>query len=181
MSPRTRSRLRDASAFFAFLGCTTLAVCLLVPPAVGQRLDQLRAAAKPEIEALGEREAVEGHLTPSPTPTPQETKIQASGKVSKKPRVIRDARVTAYHATVAETDSTPCQGAMPNIDFCHPPFRIVATNCLPLGTVVSILETRYTVADRMSPRYACDGSTGPIRFDVLNGIGLPTHADVHVL
>lgn len=69
--------------------------------------------------------------------------------------------VTTYQAVKAQTDATPCIGAMPNVDFCNPPFPIVANNRLPLGSRVRINGTEYTVADRMNPRY------GAHVFDIL--------------
>jgi hypothetical protein len=68
--------------------------------------------------------------------------------------VIR-AKVTTYQAVAAQTDATPCVGAMAGVDFCHPPYPIVANNCLAFGTKVEIRETTYTVADRMNSRYGC--------------------------
>lgn len=91
------------------------------------------------------------------------------------PRVIKNAKITYYEAVAAQTDSTPCIGAMAGVDFCDPPFPIVANNCLALGTEVEILGKRYTVADRKNARYSCEW------FDVLNGKGLPNVADVEVL
>lgn len=70
-------------------------------------------------------------------------------------RVI-NATVTTYQAVKSQTDATPCEGAMPGVDFCHPPFEIVANNCLDLGTKVLIDQWLFTVADRMNPRYGCD-------------------------
>jgi len=64
---------------------------------------------------------------------------------------------------------------MRGVDFCNPPFPIIANNCLKLGTIVKILGTQYTVADRMPSHNGCT------IFDVLNGDGLPDHADVYVL
>ena len=69
---------------------------------------------------------------------------------------VINATVTTYQAVESQTDSTPCDGAMPGIDFCHPPFEIVANNCLKLGTKVWIEETQFVVADRMNPRYGCN-------------------------
>jgi len=65
--------------------------------------------------------------------------------------IIRE--ITAYTASFDETDSTPCEGALPGIDFCNPPFPIVATNELPLGSKVKIDGVDYLVADRMNQKY----------------------------
>ncbi len=61
--------------------------------------------------------------------------------------------VTAYTASIDETDSTPCEGALPGINFCDPPFPILATNELPLGSKVEIDEIEYLVADRTNSKY----------------------------
>lgn len=66
------------------------------------------------------------------------------------------ATVYSYQAVSDQTDSSPCTGAMPGINFCNPPYLIVANNCLKLGTRVSINSKVYTVADRMAKRHGCD-------------------------
>jgi hypothetical protein len=71
------------------------------------------------------------------------------------------ATITTYQAKVGQTDSTPCIGAMPHVNFCDPPFPIVAANGYPLGTKVMIKGIIYTIADRMNKRY------GPDHFDIL--------------
>ncbi|MEO6077453.1 MAG: hypothetical protein ABIP54_01590, partial [Candidatus Andersenbacteria bacterium] len=48
-----------------------------------------------------------------------------------------------------QTESTPCITAAGTI--VRP--GVVATNFLPLGTIVSINDTRYIVEDRMNSRY----------------------------
>lgn len=73
-----------------------------------------------------------------------------------KPVRIIISTVTNYQAVIGQTDSSPCSGAMAGVDFCNPPYPIVANNCLKLGTKVSILGVIYTVADRMNPRYGCN-------------------------
>lgn len=64
--------------------------------------------------------------------------------------------ITHYQAVAGQTDSTPCIGAMAGVDFCNPPFPIVANNCLTLGSKVQIEGVTYTVADRMNKRYGCN-------------------------
>ena len=67
--------------------------------------------------------------------------------------LIGERIITAYTASVDETDSTPCLGALAGIDFCNPPFDIVATNELPLRAIISIDDKEYLVADRTNSRY----------------------------
>jgi hypothetical protein len=100
-------------------------------------------------------------VLPPPQGNPQGTPNLANGTPSS--RVIR-ATVTTYQAVPEQTDSTPCDGAMPGVNFCDPPFPIVANNCLAFGTKVEIRGQRYTVADRMASRYDCDGTW---TFDIL--------------
>jgi len=70
-------------------------------------------------------------------------------------KVIR-ATVTTYQAVPEQTDATPCEGAMPDVDFCNPPGLIVANNCLPLGTYVAIRGEVYYVADLMKRGTPCN-------------------------
>ena len=78
-------------------------------------------------------------------------------------QILRGVTITTYQAVAAQTDATPCTGAMAGVDFCNPPFPIVANNCLPLGTKVTFdfTFTMFTVADRMASRHDCDA------FDIL--------------
>lgn len=64
--------------------------------------------------------------------------------------------ITHYQAVESQTDATPCIGAMPGVDFCHPPFPIVANNCLKLGSKVVLEGKTYTVADRLNKRFGCN-------------------------
>lgn len=64
--------------------------------------------------------------------------------------------ITHYQAVAAQTDASPCQGAMAGINFCDPPFPIVANNCLKLGSKVSLEGKTYTVADRLNKRFGCN-------------------------
>ena len=84
--------------------------------------------------------------------------VECAGKTTK--RVIK-ATVTTYQAVAGQTDASPCSGAMRGVNFCKPPFPIVANNCLKFGTKVILRGETFTVADRMSSRYGCD------HFDVL--------------
>lgn len=67
--------------------------------------------------------------------------------------VVIQRIVTAYTASSDKTDSTPCQGALPGVNFCDPPVPIIATNELPLRTWVEIDNVEYLVADRTHSRY----------------------------
>lgn len=62
--------------------------------------------------------------------------------------------VTAYNSVEWQTDSTPCYGAGGYI--CDMPMKVVANNCLPIGTQVEIMGTMWTVKDRMNSRYGCE-------------------------
>jgi 3D (Asp-Asp-Asp) domain-containing protein len=59
---------------------------------------------------------------------------------------------TAYTASVAETDSTPTITAS-NQEVKN---GIIANNCLPFGTRISVNGEIYEVQDRMHTRYGCD-------------------------
>lgn len=100
--------------------------------------------------------------TPAPDPCglkdvvcPEEAASASVANQAKPQRVIQ-ATVYTYQAVPEQTDTTPCVGAMPGVDFCDPPFPIVANNCLPLGTKVLINGRERVVADRMNPRHDCD-------------------------
>lgn len=68
--------------------------------------------------------------------------------------------ITAYNAVEEQTDDTPCIGALKGIDFCNHKIPIVATNEVPLGSLVKINNTIYLVADRTNKRYK-------YRYDIL--------------
>lgn len=65
---------------------------------------------------------------------------------------IITADVYAYTSTPNQTDSTPFITASGS----HVRDGIVANNCLPFGSIVSINSKIYTVEDRMNKRYGCD-------------------------
>lgn len=164
-SPRT---LRGLALTFFVIGLW-LTILALVPRAVDQRVDQMEATAALAVEALEARQAADATKTPEPTLAPQQPQRRASGDVLR-------ARITTYQAVPEQTDSTPCVGAMPGVNFCDPPFPIVANNCLSLGAKVLIGSDEYTVADRMASGTACD------RFDVLtDGENYLIHETVTIL
>lgn len=71
---------------------------------------------------------------------------------------LPNATTSAYTSHAYQTDATPCISA-DGTDVCLRHARgerLVANNCLPLGSRVSIDGTVYTVADRMNRRYGCD-------------------------
>lgn len=115
----------------------------------------------------------EGEISPVPlvlTQKPQSTTSTPNKPVESKSSPTRTiiATVYNYQAVPEQTDSTPCVGAMAGIDFCNPPFPIVANNGLKLGTKVVIRGVTYTVADRMNSRY------GVNIFDILTKTEQPT-------
>ncbi len=61
--------------------------------------------------------------------------------------------VTAYNPIVEQTDSRPCEGALPEINLCTTTLDIVATNELPLRSIVQINGKEYLVADRTNSKY----------------------------
>jgi len=70
--------------------------------------------------------------------------------------------ITAYTASVNETDDTPCIAAR-NYNICEDKtIKVVATNEYPIGTQLLIDNVPYTVLDRMNKRY-------PNRYDILVG------------
>ena len=85
--------------------------------------------------------------------------VVCDNEVSEKSVVY--ATVTTYQAVAGQTDSTPCVGAMPGVNFCNPPYPIVAVNGYKFGTKVRIRGVVYTVSDRMNSRYGSD------TFDIL--------------
>jgi len=79
------------------------------------------------------------------------------------PKVLSERVVTAYNAVPEQTNDRPCEGAFTphtGIDFCKTDLPIVATNELPLGTLVKIDDRIFIVADRTNGRYK-------YRYDIL--------------
>lgn len=112
--------------------------------------------------APGTPKALGASASPAPDPCglavvecPQEAGEVANLAKSDPSRVIV-ATVYTYQAVPEQTDATPCVGALAGVDFCNPPFPIVANNCLKLGTKVEIRGVEYTVADRMADRHGCE-------------------------
>ncbi|MDP2676420.1 MAG: hypothetical protein Q8O83_01920 [bacterium] len=71
--------------------------------------------------------------------------------------------VTAYNAVPEQTAGDPCEGAFTphtGINFCDTNIPIVATNELPLGTIIKIDDQIFLVADRTNSRYK-------YRYDIL--------------
>jgi hypothetical protein len=117
--------------------------------------DPQRSSEANQVANPTPSEANPATLKPTGLPDPCGLKdVVCSGEKPAGKRVIR-AKVTTYQAVAAQTDSTPCSGAMAGVDFCHPLFPIVANNCLAFGTKVEIRGQHYTVADRMNSRYGC--------------------------
>ena len=67
---------------------------------------------------------------------------------------VIEANVTAYTASVDETDNTPCITASGH-NICPTRFPIVANNCLGFGIRVSIRGVIYRVHDRGAVRHGC--------------------------
>jgi len=61
--------------------------------------------------------------------------------------------ITAFNTLTEQTDDTPCEGALPNINFCTTDIPIIATNELPLGLWIEVCGKKYLVADRTNKRY----------------------------
>lgn len=83
--------------------------------------------------------------------------------VMSEPKILKGRVVTAYNAIEGQTDGTPCSGAYSphsGIDFCGTVLPIVATNELPLGTIVRIDGRIFLVADRTKSDYK-------YRYDIL--------------
>jgi len=70
---------------------------------------------------------------------------------AKAAEVIR-AEVSGYSSEVSQTDDSPFITASNQTVR----FGIVANNCLPFGSEVSINGITYEVQDRMNRRYSCD-------------------------
>jgi hypothetical protein len=117
--------------------------------------DRIRLCSDKDIDCPEEKSAAKPAASVRPKTAPVARVSSISGKT------VVHGTVTTYQAVPGQTDSTPCQGAMPGVDFCDPPFRIAANNCLRLGTKVEIRGRQYVVADRLNSRYGCD------RFDLL--------------
>ena len=77
-----------------------------------------------------------------------------------------NAKVSAYTASVDETDDSPCYTASMTY-ICSEHKNIVANNCLEFGTKVIIDGTVYEVEDRMNSRYTKCGKNDVWYFDIL--------------
>lgn len=152
---RTYHRTVPTLFWIALLTFLTLVLAVVfTSPASSQE----PGTASEPIQAMNEAPSPAKDRTEAPKDPCGLTDVVCEGeKVS---RVITGT-VTTYQAVAAQTDATPCVGAMPGVNFCEPPFPIVANNCLKLGSKVAIRGMTYTVADRMNKRYGCD------YFDVL--------------
>uniref|UniRef100_A0A832MLC9 Uncharacterized protein n=1 Tax=Eiseniibacteriota bacterium TaxID=2212470 RepID=A0A832MLC9_UNCEI len=183
--PQTKRKLANLALLFLSLGIWATVMALL-PRAVDQRLGQLEATAQPNVDALESRQAADEALRSQETaesqPTTQETQSLTNGEPSEPLLVFEDALISTFQAVPEQTDGNPCITADGTSVCPFPDFGVVATNCLPFGTEVFIANETYVVHDRMSSRYACDGSTGQIRFDILTrGENFQITADVYVL
>lgn len=73
-----------------------------------------------------------------------------------KPQRTITATLFSYSSTVGQTDASPFTTASGE----QVRDGIIANNCLPFGTKVTIPELYgdkvFTVADRMAPRYGCN-------------------------
>lgn len=81
---------------------------------------------------------------------------------------LPNATTSAYTSHAGQTDATPCVAA-DGTDVCVRHARgerLVANNCLPFGSRVSLNGTTYTVADRMNRRYGCDTYDIYLGYDV---------------
>lgn len=76
-------------------------------------------------------------------------RLQTIGVIRPRPGATFRVIATAYSSTVAQTDATPCITAA-GTRVRH---GIVATNFLPLGTVMRIAGNEFVVSDRMNQRY----------------------------
>ena len=66
----------------------------------------------------------------------------------------REFEVSAYTASVEETDANPCQSA-DGTDVCAKNnFRVVASNGYSFATPIYISGRRFEVRDRMAKRYS---------------------------
>ncbi len=75
--------------------------------------------------------------------------IRGTTRIHPKEGTVLKVVSSAYASSPYQTDSTPCITAAGTT--VRP--GVVATNFLPLGTIVSIDEKRYIVEDRMNSRY----------------------------
>lgn len=76
-------------------------------------------------------------------------RLRALGVIRPRPGTKYRVVATAYSSTVAQTDRTPCITAA-GTRVRH---GIVATNFLPLGTILRIAGVEFVVTDRMNERY----------------------------
>jgi len=77
-----------------------------------------------------------------------------------KPFKLINATVYAYNPTTNQCDNSPNITAS-GYNNNSRKFNVVANNCLPFGSVVSINNILYVVLDRMNKRYNCN------TFDIL--------------
>jgi len=75
-------------------------------------------------------------------------------------KVELPANISAYTASIDETDNEPCITA-DGTNICGTNEMIVANNCLPFNTIININGIGYRVADRMNRRFGCE------KFDIL--------------
>lgn len=75
--------------------------------------------------------------------------IRSSVRIRPKEGTVLRVVSSAYASSPYQTDSTPCITAAGTT--VRP--GVVATNFLPLGTIVSINDRKYIVEDRMNARY----------------------------
>jgi 3D (Asp-Asp-Asp) domain-containing protein len=75
--------------------------------------------------------------------------IRSTVRIRPKEGTVLRVVSSAYASSPYQTDSTPCITAAGTT--VRP--GVVATNFLPLGTIVSIDEKKYIVEDRMNSRY----------------------------
>tara|TARA_Y100000310_G_scaffold320098_1_gene376155 strand:- start:446 stop:883 length:438 start_codon:yes stop_codon:yes gene_type:complete len=67
---------------------------------------------------------------------------------------LKNQRIYGYSSEVSQTDETPFVTASGyNLNAGG---SVIANNCYPFGTIVSINGRRYRVDDRMNSRYGCD-------------------------
>lgn len=114
--------------------------------------EALGASQTHDVDPCGLKDVVCPNEHPGAVPTNPAPDPQISSQVED--TII--STVYTYQAVEAQTDASPCSGAMPGIDFCNPPTPLVANNCLDFGTNVLIRGEVYLVADRMASRYGCD-------------------------
>ena len=69
---------------------------------------------------------------------------------------IIKAKIYAYNSESNQTDNSPFITANGYDLSNKEPHYIVANNCLPFGSLISIDGIFYTVNDRMNKRYGCE-------------------------